>query len=299
MAASNAFGTFRRERCLSRCTVGTGEPEGGKKMFEKLIESDSKQADFKDRNRYFLVSSIIVGILFLSAVVFSLYAADIDIGGADWDMSVVIAPELIEVPKPPEQLRRSPLQPSSADTPTRNSNMLRIDEVPKIPDGISVTQNQTRERPYGRFAVSDGPETDGPGIPGQGPIGTGGDPVGTGSVISERSMAEMRPDEPPPAVKKPAPPPVQSLGVINGRAVSIPAPPYPPPAKAVGVEGDVNVQVLIDESGKVVSSKAIAGHPLLKGAAEKAAWSAKFTPTKLSNQPVKVTGIIVYKFKRG
>ena len=53
---------------------------------------------------------------------------------------------------------------------------------------------------------------------------------------------------------------------------------------------------MIDETGKVISAKAVSGHPLLRDAAERAARGAKFSPTYLSKQPVKVTGLIVYKF---
>ncbi len=60
--------------------------------------------------------------------------------------------------------------------------------------------------------------------------------------------------------------------------------------------GEVKVQVLIDERGNVVSASAISGHPLLRAAAQAAARQAKFTPTKLSEQPVKVTGVIIYNF---
>jgi TonB family protein len=60
--------------------------------------------------------------------------------------------------------------------------------------------------------------------------------------------------------------------------------------------GAVNVQVLIDEDGRVVSAQAISGHPLLRGAAESAARQARFQPTNLSGAPVKVSGTIVYNF---
>jgi TonB family protein len=73
-------------------------------------------------------------------------------------------------------------------------------------------------------------------------------------------------------------------------------PPYPPAAKAVHASGAVNVQVTIDESGNVISASATSGHPLLKAAAVQAARSSKFSPTLLSGQPVKVTGVIVYNF---
>lgn len=85
-------------------------------------------------------------------------------------------------------------------------------------------------------------------------------------------------------------------GVINGSAVSLPKPEYPPAAKAVKAGGAVEVTVTIDEEGNVVSATANSGHPLLQQAAVQAARQAKFQPTLLSGQPVKVTGRIVYNF---
>jgi TonB family protein len=85
-------------------------------------------------------------------------------------------------------------------------------------------------------------------------------------------------------------------GVLNGRAISLPRPPYPAIARASHAQGRVNVQVLIDESGNVVSAQAISGHPLLQAVSVAAARHAKFTPTLLSGQPVKVSGLIVYNF---
>src|ERR1043165_842578 len=63
-----------------------------------------------------------------------------------------------------------------------------------------------------------------------------------------------------------------------------------------GGRGAGGVQGLIDESGKVISAKALCGHPLLQRAGVKAAYAAKFTPTVVSGSPVKVTGVITYKF---
>jgi len=87
--------------------------------------------------------------------------------------------------------------------------------------------------------------------------------------------------------------------VITGEATSLPKPAYPSTAQAVGASGLVSVQVLIDESGRVVSAHATGGHPLLRASAERAALAARFTPTRLSEVPVKVTGIITYNFMRG
>jgi TonB family protein len=87
-----------------------------------------------------------------------------------------------------------------------------------------------------------------------------------------------------------------SAGVVNGKATSLPKPEYPAAAKAIRASGSVNVQVVIDENGNVISAKAVSGHPLLQAAAVQAAQQAKFKPTLLSGQPVKVSGVIVYNF---
>ncbi|HWS89627.1 MAG TPA: TonB family protein [Pyrinomonadaceae bacterium] len=85
-------------------------------------------------------------------------------------------------------------------------------------------------------------------------------------------------------------------GVINGRAVSKPAPPYPLVAKLARAKGAVIVRILVNEQGDVVSAWAASGHPLLRAAAAEAASQAKFTPTTLSGRPVKVAGVITYSF---
>lgn len=85
-------------------------------------------------------------------------------------------------------------------------------------------------------------------------------------------------------------------GVLNGGAVSLPRPPYPAVARAVKASGAVNVQVVLDENGNVEKAEAVSGHPLLRAAAVKAALGAKFKPTILDGQPVKVNGIIIYNF---
>jgi len=87
-----------------------------------------------------------------------------------------------------------------------------------------------------------------------------------------------------------------SGGVLNGKAISLPKPAYPPIAKQAGAAGTVVVQVLIDEQGNVVSASAVSGHPLLRAAAAAAARGAKFSPTKLSGKSVKVSGVLTYNF---
>lgn len=92
------------------------------------------------------------------------------------------------------------------------------------------------------------------------------------------------------------PPKMISGGVLNGKAISLPKPPYPPAARAVNASGAVSVQVTVDLDGKVIEASAVSGHALLRAAAVAAARQARFAPTLLSGKPVKVSGILTYNF---
>lgn len=111
---------------------------------------------------------------------------------------------------------------------------------------------------------------------------------------SEVPMVDLG-DEPPPS---PAPKPTKPVsgGVLNGTALSLPAPTYPEAAKRMKTQGVVSVDVVLDENGKVISAQATSGPPMLRDAAVQAAKRARFSPTKLSGMPVKVSGVINYKF---
>src|SRR5207245_11365069 len=48
-----------------------------------------------------------------------------------------------------------------------------------------------------------------------------------------------------------------SGGVLNGKAISMPAPEFPVIARAAHASGDVTVQLTIDEAGNVIAAKAV------------------------------------------
>jgi TonB family protein len=81
-------------------------------------------------------------------------------------------------------------------------------------------------------------------------------------------------------------------GVLNGMAVSLPRPVYPPMAKQIGAGGEVRVQVAVDANGNVVSARAVSGHPLLRAAAESAA-----RQSRMRIEAANSTGQIVYNFR--
>jgi len=101
--------------------------------------------------------------------------------------------------------------------------------------------------------------------------------------------------EPPPPAPRPILKPV-SGGVLNGTALSLPSPIYPETARRLRTAGVVTVDVVVDETGRVISAVATSGPSLLRDVAVQAALRARFSPTKLSGQPVKVSGLINYKF---
>jgi TonB family protein len=121
----------------------------------------------------------------------------------------------------------------------------------------------------------------------------------SGSVGGEKAVVKVDEEPPPPAPTARAPKPLLkpvSGGVLNGRAISLPVPVYPQMAKSSRASGLVVVEVVIDEAGKVISAKAVDGPTILRQAAVLAAQGARFSPTMLSGQPVKVTGQINYNF---
>jgi TonB family protein len=85
-------------------------------------------------------------------------------------------------------------------------------------------------------------------------------------------------------------------GVINGKALALYPPRYPPAARLHGVSGTVAVWVLIDEQGNVSRAGAMSGHPTLHDAARDAACRARFSPTSVDGQAVQVSGMVTYNF---
>jgi protein TonB len=112
-------------------------------------------------------------------------------------------------------------------------------------------------------------------------------------VSGQGNLAKPKPTPQPTPAK---PKTIVSGGVLNGKAISKPQPAYPAIARTAKPSGTVTVQVLINEDGRVVSAKAASGHRLLRKAAVDAAYKAKFSPTVISGELVKVAGMLTYDF---
>jgi TonB family protein len=130
-------------------------------------------------------------------------------------------------------------------------------------------------------------------------------------VVPDAKPENKKPDmSKPDSQPKPTPPPMPSSGsdsteealppveggFVNSKATSLPAPDYPAAARKDHITGEVQVKVLIDETGKVISAEAVFGPEQLRDAAVTAAKRAVFAPTKSAGVPVKVNGILTYSF---
>jgi TonB family protein len=270
-------------------------------MFDRLVESEPA-GQVRSRRNYFFLTTLAMSVISLTGVVVSIFADDYSLN-ASLELTELISPvEMAQVapeqPQPRQPLQRTQ-QSSSTQEAIRTDNVRNIAEISDQVPPISTTPSNLVGRPLnvpfkvGNVNIDPG---DGSGR---------GAPDGTATGLNSTTVALTTPadkdEPPPPPVKKvePTVPKQISLGVINGKAELLPVPGYPATARAVGAQGQVTVEVTIDESGRVISAHASSGHPLLKGAAEDAARRAKFSPTYLSHIPVKVTGVIVYNFNRG
>lgn len=267
-------------------------------MLDQLVESKSHASEDTRRSGFLLTTFVILVTVLMSAWLYSLFAKDYGMGGDDLSLETLVAPPVIE-DKPEPEPEKQPEKQKDPNVDVRKEIIASMDEPPpKIPDTISNVKSTIPPRDPNKYTVKGDVNFSAQNAPPpdyKGPVnstGSGSDSGNTGGG----GNAEAAAPPPPPPPAKPVVPKQISGGVLNGKATSLPKPPYPAAARAVRASGAVSVQVLIDENGNVVSASAVSGHPLLRAAAVSAARGAKFSPTKLSGQAVKVSGVITYNF---
>jgi len=239
------------------------------------------------------------GLLMFVGGVASIYAYDAHLENQSLELTAMLAPvEISRVEVPERHQAAAQVERSSNEVlfDTRRTLMLDTNNPTLAPDHVSTERSNTPPiRPNMPVVISD---TDTNAIlRNSGVSDSVGIPGGTGHTST--SHIEVEGTTPPPVRIAPtptAPKTVHISAVLNGKAVSLPKPSYPQIALQAHVGGVVTVQVLIDEAGRVVSAKAISGHVLLQRSAEQAAVQARFSPTMIDAQPVRVSGVITYNF---
>lgn len=266
-------------------------------MFTNLIESQSHRKEFKRRSSFVLVTVAAYALILSGAGVASIYAYDASLEAQTSSLELLnwVPPVTTAAPKPiqdhPQPVRRPTTSNApvdrNVDVPIRTDAIARTDDPTKVPDNVG-TKASTIPPVTGNFRIGDR-NVDPPSAS----TSDSGNCVGCPSTPPTVVVPDKAPE--PPVVKPPTTQRVTS-SVLIAKVVSLPQPPYPMIAKQAGIHGPVNVQILVDEQGKVISAQAVSGSPMLTPAAKEAAMRARFTPTILNGQPVKIQGVIIYNF---
>jgi protein TonB len=258
-------------------------------MFDNLVESGSHKQDLSRKGSFLLGTVAIYAVIGGSLLVFGIMYAQADLDRQDLELTTLVAPVPVPQAQPDKPAEAKPTEVKQ-NVDIRKELIADVSETRVAPKEVSAKASDIPPVRRG-VATMVGNESSNAAAPMASGPGTG---LGTATGPTRVNIEE---DPPPPPVAKPTPPraPI-SGGVLNGKAISLPKPAYPPIARQAHASGTVVVQVTIDENGGVISAHAVSGHPLLQGVAVAAARGARFSPTKLSGQPVKVTGVITYNF---
>ena len=262
-------------------------------MFNNLIESQSHVREFKRRGRFLLATTAAYGLLFFVGGIASIYAYDARLDAQNGDLALLswVPPVTVHVdPQPPH---RTPPAANNIKTGSQTTRPILYESVSNPhtpPAAVSTAPVLIPPAPpnalIGRNIVNAaGPQLDNSTAC---PTCTGG---GTGPVIVH---VETTPPPAPRPVKTKTE--IVSSRLLVSKAVSLPQPAYPTMARQIRIQGAVNVQILVDEQGRVISAQVVSGHPLLRASSKDAAMRARFTPTVLNGQAVKVQGVITYNF---
>ena len=260
-------------------------------MFNNLIESSSHTREFRRRGSFFLYTIAAYSLLFVGSGVASIYAYDAHLDEAQELTILTLAPVTLKEVAPTPPVRHIATTNATAHSPQSKRPILYESpsdpkQVPEKTSALAVQIPPARPDSILGATVSDPPIPDGHA------------PGTSGSLTSaERPVfVETVTPPPPPPVKKQTPQTIRPNVVLNSRALELPKPTYPPLARQIHLGGLVSVQVLIDETGRVVSAHVVSGHPVLAPAALKAAYQARFSATLVGDTAVKVSGIINYNF---
>ena len=256
-------------------------------MFDNLVESSSHKGDISRKGSFILVTSVVYAVLGLAFFVAGIYWYDAHLENQSLDLITLVAP----VPVPPQQNQPEKQETAKPQKVEQNVDVRReliadVSRTELVPKEISAKASAIPPVRRGVTTVTGASDSNAAA-----PVAVGS---GTGSMVSAPTKVDISEPPPPPAPTPPRAP--ISGGVLNGKAISLPKPAYPAIARQAHASGTVVVQVTIDENGNVISARPVSGHPLLTAVAVNAARGARFSPTKLSGQPVKVTGVITYNF---
>jgi protein TonB len=271
-------------------------------MFQNLIESGSHRRDLARRGRFLLGTLALYSALAAASGVAGVYAYNARLDAQAYEVTILppwalpAQAETVVHNEPPARANR----PNAGEVPMRREAILDLSTAPRTVPPVSAESSNAKTVPKGFFEIGKF-DRDPVSSGNNGPVGPAGNSAVPAGGDTRPRVVVATVDPAPPEVVRPTPAPtpravLKLSQILNSKALSKPAPPYPQIAKIARVQGTVTVEILVDEQGRVVSASAKDGPALLREAARQAALLARFTPTRLNGEPVKVSGVISYNF---
>jgi protein TonB len=248
-------------------------------MFDKLVES-TKEKQGRRARRLFLATLAVYAVALTALGVATVIGFNSALA-EEYDITTCLIPPVPSGPAPQHTSSQLNLKQAPAprfELPKEIKDLPTLDDIKKMdfggkrPDMI-VGAPFTSEFDA-RGGVYGAPPTDAPPPP---------------------------PPTPTPVAKPaatPAPDTVVRLTsqITQARVIRRVQPPYPVIAKQAHIQGTVQVQIDISETGAVTNVALLSGHPLLRDAALQAAKQWLFIPTELNGQRVRAIGLLTFNF---
>lgn len=267
-------------------------------MFTNLIESQSHVREFKRRSSFFLITVVAYAIALTGAGVASVFAYDAQLEAQSSSLELLswVPPVPATKPPPVRPDRPQPVRHTATNAPVdpnitrpeRTTLLSSTDNPLKVPDRVGTQASAIPPAPPDSVLSirNANPPTVAPS--------NSGNCIACPTTPPVVQVVDTPPTPPP--VKPPTVRRVPSE-ILNSKLINAPQPPYPALAKQTRTQGSVNIQILVDEQGKVISAQVMSGNPMLTAAAREAAMRARFTPTTLNGVAVKIQGVITYNFR--
>jgi protein TonB len=255
---------------------------GDTAMFDKLVES-AKQKQGKRARRLFLVTGVVYAVALIVFGVMTIMGYSPALA-EEYDALTRLLPP----PLPSGVEQPLPKQPNLKPVP--NLGFVEPKKIIEIPTIDELKKLDLEPRRSGPVIIG------GPNFPG----------VGNGNGVPGAPITDEKAPPPPPTptpvvkpVATPTPDQVVRLTsqLTQGRTIKKVEPPYPAIARQAHIQGPVQVQIGISETGEVTDVTLLSGQPLLRDAAVQAARHWLFRPTELNGRPVRAIGVITFNFK--
>jgi protein TonB len=248
-------------------------------MFDKLVES-ATQKQGKRAKRLFLFTGVIYATVLTVLGVLTIIGYNPALA-EEYGVIADLAPPPLGVQEVPS------IQPKLSSVPSPSFRPPDPKTVKAPPDPIDISNFHP-----GDPILMVGPST---------VLGNGRpDGIPGGSATKEEPPPPL--PTPTPVVKPvatPTPDQVVRLTSVltQGRTIKKVEPSYPTIARQARIQGSVQIQIGISETGEVTDVTLLSGHPLLRDAAIQAAKHWLFRPTELNGRPVRAIGVITFNFK--